>query len=282
MAIRNLFNHKPRTAFVLGGGGNLGAVQVGQLKALLEHGIFPDVVIGCSVGALNGAAIAGAPTLDEVARLADLWERLGREDIFPAAPLKRGPWMFIRNGLSAFPDHGLRRVVDGWLTYRLFEETKVPFFVVATSLRTGREHWFQSGDVRQPLLASTALPGVFPPVSIDGHVYIDGGVVNNVPVSKAFELKTKKVYVLDVGSLERTRPDPRRPYEVLLHAVSIARASRFRIDQENVPEGIQMIRLPGIETGKLRYDNFTRSAELIERSYKASSMFLDRTHAQIA
>jgi NTE family protein len=164
----------------------------------------------------------------------------------------------------------------------LFEETRIPFWAVATSLSTGREHWFHSGDVKRPLLASTALPGVFPPVTIDGHVYIDGGVVNNVPVSKAFELKAKKVYVLDVGALDRTRPEPRRPYEVLLQAVAIARASRLRIDQENVPEGTQLIRLPGIDTGKIRYDNFTRSAELIEGAYRATSSFLRLNTAKSA
>ncbi len=282
MAIRNLFNHRPKTAFVLGGGGNLGAVQVGQLKALFTNGIIPDVVIGCSVGALNGAAIAGEPTLDEVDRLAELWKRLGREDIFPSSRLGRGPWMFVRNGLSAFSDHGLQKVLDGWLRFRLFEETAIPFWAVATSLRSGREHWFHSGDIRQPLLASTALPGVFPPVSIDGDTYIDGGVVNNVPVSKAYELKAKRVYVLDVGNLARERPDPKRPYEVLMQAVSIARASRLRIDQENVPEGVRMIRMPGVDTGKLRFDNFSRSAELIEKSYRASMGFLNASHAQIA
>jgi NTE family protein len=282
MAIRHLFNHRPKTAFVLGGGGNLGAVQVGQLRALLENGVIPDVVVGCSVGALNGAAIAGEPSLQEVARLTDLWTRLSTQDIFPSSRFGRGPWMFARNGLSAFADHGLRRVIDGWMKYRTFEETTVPFWAVATSLRTGREHWFHSGEIRPPLLASTALPGIFPPVSIDGHNYIDGGVVNNVPISKAFELKAKRVYVLDVGLLERERPDPKRPYEVLMQAVSIARASRLRIDQENVPQGVQMIRMPGIDAGKIRYDNFSRSSELIERSYRASMGFLTQAHSQIA
>lgn len=282
MAIRNLFHSRPRTAFVLGGGGNLGAVQVGQLRALLEHGVVPDLIVGCSVGALNGAAVACDPTAAQIDRLSELWRELGSGDIFPSTRLSRGPWMFVRGGLSAYSDHGLRRVIDGWMTCRLFEELSVPFWAVATSLRTGREHWFHSGELRAPLMASTALPGVFPPVTIDGHTYIDGGVVNNVPVSKAFELRAKRVYVLDVGSLERERREPKRPYEVLMQAVSIARASRWRIDQENVPDGVQLIRLPGVDTGKLRYDDFSRSAELMERGYRASLGFLTRVHTDIA
>lgn len=282
MTIRSLFGYRPRTAFVLGGGGNLGAVQVGQLRALLEHGITPDVIIGCSVGALNGAALAGNPTLEEVERLTELWRSLGREDIFPASRLSRGPWMFVRNGVSAFPDHGLRRIIEGWMQHRVFEEMRIPFWAVATSLRTGLEHWFNSGDVIGPLLATTALPGVFPPVTINGEDYIDGGVVNNVPMSKAFELKAKRVFVLDVGSLERERHAPKRPYEVMMRAVSIARAYRLRIDQQNVPDGVQMIRMPSVDAGRLRYDNFTRSVELIERSHQASSAFLGALEAKTA
>src|SRR5438067_1371881 len=206
MTIREMFGHRTRTAFVLGGGGNLGSIQVGQLKALFERGIVPDAVIGCSVGALNGAAIADDPSLDGVGRLELLWRGLAGKDIFPSPGIgSRGPWRFVRNGLSAYGDTGLRQLVS-WLRFRTFEEAKLPFWVVATSLRHGVEQWFNHGDVTLPLLASTALPGVFPPVTIDGEDYIDGGVVNNVPISKAFELRARKVYVLDVGNLERERP----------------------------------------------------------------------------
>jgi len=83
------------------------------------------------------------------------------------------------------------------------------------------------------------------------------------------------VYVLDVGNHEEDRPAPKRPYEVLMHAVSIARAYRFRIEREHVPDGVEMIRMPTIEIGKLRYDDFSRSADLIERAYRASVAFLD-------
>jgi NTE family protein len=275
MAIRSLFHSRPRTAFVFSGGGNLGAIQVGQVRALLERGIVPDAVIGCSVGALNGAAIAGNPTLDEANRLAHLWKNLTREDIFPATGRGRGPWLYIKNGMSAYSDQGLRNLIGRWLRYTCFEDAVARFCVVATSLREGVEHWFEQGDVTLPLLASAALPGAFPPVDIDGEPYIDGGVLNNIPISKAFEMRARKVYVLDVGNIEREPRAPKRPYEVLMEAVNIARAHRFRTERENVPEGVELVRMPAVDVGKLRYDDFSRSAELIERSYHASSEFLD-------
>jgi NTE family protein len=277
MTVRNLFERKPRVAFVLGGGGNLGAIQVGQLRALLERKIVPDAVVGCSVGALNGAAVAGNPSLEECERLGELWKGLGRHDIFPSSSRTRGPWLFLRHGLSAYSDHGLRRVIDKWLHFRTFESSLVPFHTVATALRTGLEQWFSSGDVVPALLASTALPGFLPPVTIDGEDYIDGGVVNNVPISKAFELQASRVYVLDCGNSEREPKAPNRPYEVLMQAVNIARSHRFRAESGAVPEGVELIKLPTIDPGKIKFDDFSRSAELIERAHRVSSAFLDKT-----
>ncbi len=266
----------PQTAFVLGGGGNLGAIQVGQLKALIERDIVPDAVVGCSVGALNGAAIAGNPTFAETDRLADLWKTLGKQDIFPSPSRTRGPWLFLRNGLSAYSDHGLRSVIARWMRVRDFSDCTVPFWAVATALHTGLEQWFDRGDIVQALLASTALPGFLPPVRIGDEDYIDGGVVNNVPVSKAYELGAKRIYVLDVGLNDREQRAPKRPYDVLMQAVSIARAHRFRAEMNAVPDGVELVRMPTVDPGKLRFDDFSRSAELIERSYRVSSAFLDR------
>jgi NTE family protein len=274
--VRSIFEKRPRTAFVLGGGGNLGSIQVGQLRALLERNIVPDVVVGCSVGSLNGAAIAGDPTLATIDRLGDLWKSLNRHDIFPSQGRTRGPWLFIKQGLSAYGDHGLRGVIDKWLDVTSFEQTKLPFWAVATALRTGLEKWFNSGDLASALMASTALPGFLPPVHIDGEDYVDGGVVNNVPMSKAFELGATRVYVLDVGLLERERPAPKRPYEVLMQAVSIARAHRFRADLADAPDGVELIKMPVVDPGKIKFDDFSRSGELIDRAHRLSSAFLDR------
>jgi NTE family protein len=274
--IRELFEHsrRPEVAFVLGGGGNLGAIQVGQLQALAERGIVPDVVVGCSVGALNAAAVAGNPAREEVDRLVDLWTTLTRDDIFPTSRFSRGPWLFVRNGVSAFSNEGLRGVINGWLRFRAFEETAVPLWIVATSMHTGLEHWFHEGDVEQALLASTALPGFFPPVQIDGDSFIDGGVVNNVPVSKAIELGAKHIFVLDVGNHIRDRKPPQRPYEVLMHAVAIARAHRYRVDLDHVPEGVNIYPMPTIDTTGLRYDDFRQSRRLIDLAYRTASAFL--------
>lgn len=276
MSIR-LFSRRtrPEVAFVLGGGGNLGSVQVGQLRALLERGIVPDVVIGCSVGALNGAAIAGNPTNQEAIRLGALWSRLTRDDIFPSSAMTKGPWRFVRNGVSAYPDTGLRGIIERWLRFSRFEDAALPLWVVATSIDTGREHWFNAGDVAQALLASTALPGFFPPVTLGDDRFVDGGVVNNVPISKAVELGARKIYVLDVGNVTRDQPTPKRPYEVLQMAVGIARAYRFREDLDQVPADTEVYRLPGVDPGSLRFDDFSRSADLIERGYAATTIYLD-------
>jgi NTE family protein len=273
--IRGRFRRSgPGTVFVLGGGGNLGAIQVGMLRALIERGIVPDAVVGCSVGALNAAAVAGSPTVAEMDRLASLWRGLRGTDIFPPRKLS-GPWQIVTKGAAIYPNYGLRSVIERWMPYRTFEETAVPLHVVATSLRTERAHWFTSGDIVRALLASTSLPAIFPPVDIDGEPMIDGGVVNNVPVSRAIALKARRIYVMHVGHFDRVRPAPQRPVDVLIHAFSIARGYRFREDLDDVPEGTEMITLPGIDPGPLKYNDFRRSAELIERGHSVAGAFLD-------
>jgi NTE family protein len=176
--------------------------------------------------------------------------------------------------VSAYSNEGLGHVIDVWLRYRTYEEAVVPLWIVATSMQTGLEHWFHTGDVQQALLASTALPGFFPPVQIDGESFMDGGVVNNVPISKAIELGAKHIFVLDVGNHIRERKAPQRPYEVLMHAVAIARAHRYRVDLDHVPEGVSIYPMPAIDTGNLRYDDFKQSRRLIDIAYRTASAFL--------
>src|SRR5947209_7817387 len=144
MSVRLLRKPTPGTAFVLGGGGNLGAVQVGMLQALLEAGIEPEVVIGCSVGALNAAGLAADPTLSGVRKMRQIWLDLNGDELWPAGRIS-GLWMLGRKGQAIQPNTGLRTLIERTLPYRRLEEAVVPLHVNATSLGTGRGHWFTSG-----------------------------------------------------------------------------------------------------------------------------------------
>ena len=264
-----------RTAFVLGGGGNLGAVQVGMLQAVLERGITPDVVLGCSVGALNAAAIAADPTATGADRLARTWRALRGDDVFPSGWLN-GPWLLLRKQLAMASNDKLRALVERTVPFEHFEDAAVPFQVVATSLTSGRPRWFDRGRILEPILASAALPAVLPPVEIDGDTYIDGAVVDNVPIARAVSLGATRVYVLHVGNFDRPRPRPQRPIDVLLQAFSIARNERFlRESVDGLFDGVELIVLPAVDPGGLNRRDFSRSPELMERARLAAGAFLD-------
>jgi NTE family protein len=281
MSVRLLRRPTPGTAFVFGGGGNLGAVQVGMLQALLEAGITPDLVIGCSVGALNAAGIAADATLDGVRAMRQTWLHLNGDDLFPAGRIS-GLWTLGRKGHAIQPNTGLRNLIERTIPFRRLEDAPIPVHVVATSLVTGRGRWFSQGAVRDAILASAALPAIFPPVVIDGEPFIDGGVVDNVPISRAVALGAKRVYVLHVGNFSRPRQLPRRPIDVLLSAFSIARNHRFLAETDDPPEGVELVVLPAVDPGRVRRNDFSHSGDLIARSHSAAADFLAGRGAAVA
>jgi len=264
----------PVTAFVLSGGGNLGALQVGMLRALFERRIRPDVVIGCSVGALNGAAIAAEPTLAMVGRLQELWTSLAEENVMPAGLLP-APVQMARKGVALHDNANLRRVVEGVLPVRRFEDLAVPFHCVACAMDDADEHWFCEGPLIDPVLASAALPAVYPPVEIDGVRYLDGAIVNDVPVSRAVAVCATRVYVLHVGSWDRPRPEPKRPIDMAMYAYWVARRYRFKRDLADLPATIEGIVLPPGTTPHIKFNDFGHSDEMIATAYKTTADFLD-------
>lgn len=266
--------NRQRTAFVLGGGGNLGAVQIGMLQALLERDIAPDVLIGCSVGALNAAAIAARPDLDGVEHLRQTWLDPMTWQVFSSGKLT-GPWLLLKKARSMVTNDRIRRLVETTVSERRFDEFARPLHVVATSLRTGRPQWFDKGPIVEPILASAALPAILPPVEIEGEQYIDGAVVDNVPISRAIELGVERVVVLHVGNFERPRPNPQRPLDVLLQAFSIARNERFARESELNHDGIELVVLPGVDPGPIKRNDFSKTAHLISRAHAAAAGFLD-------
>jgi len=276
--LRELFGRRPqprRTVFVLSGGGNMGALQVGMLRALLERRIRPDLVLGCSVGALNGAALAAEPTLAMVGRLQDVWLDLEDKGVLPGGLLPTTVQL-ARRGQSVHGNAALRRVIEGILEPRTFAELVVPFQCVATAIADAREVWFSEGGLVDAILASAALPAVLPPVEIDGVRYMDGAVVNDVPMSRAIELGGTTVYVLHTGTFDRPRPEPRRPFDMALHAYWIARRARFRRDLAALPPDVTVVLLPTGQPPVLRYNDLSKSDALIDLAYRATADELDR------
>ena len=271
---------RTRTAFVLGGGGNLGAVQIGMLRALFERGIEPDVLVGCSVGALNAAAIAAEPDLDGVDRLRRVWLDPTTWQVFSSGKLT-GPWLLLKKTRSMVTNERIRRLIETTVTQRAFEELELPLHVVATSLRSGKPKWFDKGPIVDPILASAALPAILPPVEIDGEPFIDGAVVDNVPISRAVTLGVTRVVVLHVGNFERPRPNPQRPLDVLLQAFSIARNERFAREVDSSYDGVELVVLPGVDPGSIKRNDFSKTAELIERAHAAAAGHLD-AHSRAA
>ena len=271
------------TAFVLGGGGVLGAHEVGMLQALAEREIKPDVILGTSIGAVNGAMFAADPTVHGVQRLARLWAESNLVQASAGALLRRVSTL-ARTGTHLQPlDEIRQRLVDA-LPVKTVEELATPFQCVAASIERAAEHWFTDGELADVVLASCAVPGVLPPVKIGNEHFIDGGIVNSIPVDRAVALGAKTVYVLQVGRLERPLQPPRWPWEVGLVAFEVARRHRFAGDLLSLPGHVQLHILPtggsaapayNDVAGQLRVRRIARSVpQQIETSHRASLRYL--------
>jgi NTE family protein len=266
------------TAFVLGGGGLLGAHEVGMLRALAEAGIRPDIVVGTSIGAVNGAFIAADPD-GAARRLADLWggESLGA--VFSETVFGRAVRL-VRSGTHLHAIEPLRKLLADTLPAEDFTDLKLPFHCVAACIEDATARWFSSGPVVSAVMASCAVPGLLPPVEIDGSHYFDGGLVDSIPVGRAVTLGASCVYVLQVGRVESPLPVPARPWEVGLVAFEIARRHRFHEEMSALPPGVEVHVLPtggdrqppGVR--QFRYRGKDQVSSSMERSYASSASYL--------
>lgn len=227
---------------MLSGGGNQGVSQVGMLRALLERGIRPDVIVGTSVGALNGAVLAASPDLERIDHLERVWIDMTTETVFPGGTLRRA-WNLLRRDDHLVPDTGLRALVDGAPLPDTFAELTVPLRVVTADLASGSELVLAAGPLRPALMASTALPGIFPPVAHAGGILVDGAVVNLVPISHALAGPVDRIFVLDVSDPMGERP-LRSPLDVVVRAMAVSRDQRFDLELQWVPEDVEVVVLP--------------------------------------
>jgi NTE family protein len=269
------------TAFVLGGGGVLGAVEVGMLRALLERDVTPDLVLGTSVGALNGAMVARQPEVGVIGRLVELWQTAGEQgkEVYGDKPL-RTVRRAVSSGTHIYSAKPLRQRLEDELGDVTFEELPVRFEVCAASIERAAEHWFTTGRVVDAVVASAAVPGLLPPAKVGDEHYLDGGIVNSIPLGRAVALGADRVFVLQVGRIDRPLTVPRRPWEVARVSFEIARRHRFQRELAELPDTVECHILPARGTSSrddswLAARDFSNVQERMDATYDASQAYLE-------
>jgi len=252
-------------------------------KALAAKGLQPDLIVGTSIGSLNGAVLASAPVEQSVVQLTQMWETMAAAKVFSESLLKRARnlvnhWTHLHSNLP------LRRLVENWVPYSRIEQAPTEFQCVAACVETSTEHWFTDGPVLGAVLASCALPGVLPPVEVDGRHYIDGGVVTSIPLSWAVELGATEIYVLHVGHIDDPLSPPRHPWDVAMVSFEIARRHRFHRDIEILDPGVKVTVLPTgkppgryNDVAKLRYNHNEAIRTHVAVAEAATAALLDET-----
>jgi NTE family protein len=245
-----------------------------MLRALVEHEVNPDLIVGCSVGALNGAGFAQEPTAERLDHIEEIWRTTESKELMPRQ------WMsparaLTHRGEAIHPIDGLRQLVERTLTAPTFEDLVTPFQCVATEVIGAREHWFSEGPLVDAVLASSAMPAIFPTVEIDGGRYLDGAAVIDVPVRHAADLGARTLFVMEVGALSRPWSEPKRPADTAMEAYWIARRHRFRRDLELLPPKVDVHLLPHGDPPALKLHDFSRSGDLIRNAYIATTAYLD-------
>jgi NTE family protein len=262
-------------AFVLSGGASLGAIQVGMLQALADVGLQPDLVVGTSVGSLNGAVVAEHQELGDAATaLEDAWRRLRRREVLPNGPIAQA-LSALRTGYLQ-EQRGLRRVIMRSLRTRRFEELVRPLTIVTADVLTSHVRWFGSGPLVPPLLAATAIPGVFPPVLLDERLHWDAGAIANVPMQAALGRGAASLVVLDAGDVCHLDAPPRGIPHALLGSATTAMRQRALIEAPLVAEQVPLLYLPRPCAENRSLLDLDTSADLVGPTRAVVSAFLGR------
>jgi NTE family protein len=264
------------TAFVLSGGGSLGAVQVGMLQALGERGVKPDLLIGTSAGAINAAFVAGhGGSSDALLGLAEIWRSLHRRDIFALRPL-RGLLAVAVLRPSLFSAGQLQRLVEANLGFREVQEARIELHLVATDLCTGQEVLISAGNAVRAVVASAAIPGIFPPVCRDGRVLTDGGIAEHAAIRHAVDCGADEIYLLPAGFPCRLETAPTTAVGVALQALSLLSQQQLIGEVERYAGPARLRVLPPLCPLKVSAADFSHADELISRARTASGSWIDR------
>jgi NTE family protein len=264
---------RDKTAFAISGGGARGAVQVGMLRALIERDITPDLIVGVSIGAWNGAWLAHRPDLEWVMKLEAVWRQVTRRTLDMV--WWRAARNMVRRKPSLYEGTGLSRFVARNLQVANFEDLAVPLHTVAIDLTVGTKAVFSHGPIGPAVLASSAIPGVFPPVVIDGRQHVDGGLVDPTGLDTAIELGARRVYVLDSGYAGRL-PAPLGSMNAIVdHTFQIAAQHRTRWTIKQMGRSVEIIHLRP-DAGFLRHSmDFGATDFYLKEGYRFASDALD-------
>lgn len=262
-----------KTAFVFAGGGSLGAIEAGMLRELVSWGVMPDLVIGASAGAINGAYFACNPDTGGATRLEGLWRGVRRAEVLPWSWRSMFGMLGGRRGhlVDAF---GLRNLLARHFGETRLEHAQVPLYVVATDMQSGEEVVLSAGSIVDAVLASTAIPGVFPPMRVEGRALIDGGVANNTPVSTAIRLGATRVIVLPAGFTCAQRREPRGAVEHALNALSLLVARQLVTDLERWSGHAHICVVPPLCPLDVSPYDYSRCGELIDRAARTTIAWL--------
>jgi NTE family protein len=261
-----------KTAFVFAGGGSYGAVQVGMMHSLAARGISADMVVGSSVGALNGAYYAGDPTLKGVLQLETIWRGLTRHDVFPVT--WRTLLGFLRRRDFLIPHDGIQKLIDDHLPYRNLEDAELPVHIVATDIVTGDSVVLSEGSAAQAIIASTAIPGAFAPVSYKNFYLADGAISSNTPIKIAIAKGATRLIILPTGYACSTGTPPTGAVANALHALTLLIARQLVRELEDIGPEIEYYVVPPLCPLVGSPYDFSRTSDHIERAIASTDAWL--------
>jgi NTE family protein len=261
-----------KTAFVFAGGGSFGAIQVGMMHSLAAHGIGADMVVGSSVGAINGAYYASDPTLKGVQRLERIWRGLQRDDVFPITWRTLLGFLWRRDFL--IPHDGIRKLVDDHIPYRKLEEAKLPVHIVATDIISGDSVVMSEGSVAEAIIASTAIPGAFAPIRYKGHYLSDGAVSSNTPIKIAVRQGARRLIILPTGHACAAATPPVGAVANVLHALTLLIARQLVSELESLDPAIKYYVVPPLCPLVGSPYDFSRTADHIARAIESTNAWL--------
>lgn len=243
-----------------------------MMQALAGHGLHADLVVGSSVGAMNGAYYAGAPTLDGVRKLADIWRGLTRQDVFPVSLHSFVNFLWRRDFLISHD--GIRRLIETHLPYRNLEDAQIPVHIVTTDIVTGETVVLSEGSAAEAIVASTAIPGAFAPVKYKSRYLADGAISSNTPIRVAIQKGAQRLIIIPTGFACAENAPPVGAVATVLHALTLLISRQMTTELEYLEPAIEYYVVPPLCPLVGSPYDFSRTEDHIARAIKSTEAWL--------